>query len=153
MAYTDHRTYRCATCSTPATAVTHETGTRCPNLVLPVEPDHPHLTRACTDTCNYLLNRGIGHAQKCPRNTDGTAWCPECRTRSVIEDASDESTYVDTREIGFWVERLACGHTNEHDRGTIGASPGGESLAEAVTQETTRRRLDLQHAHDTRDTW
>lgn len=69
------------------------------------------------------------------------AWCPECRRRVEVEDASYESAYVGPHEHGYWVERLACGHVNQHDRGIIGASPGGESAAEATQQADTQARL------------
>lgn len=70
-----------------------------------------------------------------------TAWCVECRSRVEVEDASDESAYVGPHEHGYYVERLACGHANQHDRGIIGASPGGESAAEATQQAETQARL------------
>ena len=76
-----------------------------------------------------------------PERPADRAWCPECRTRVEVEDASDESTYVGTREVGYYVERLACGHTTQRETGDLGPSPGGESLAEAVAQRDTQARL------------
>lgn len=70
------------------------------------------------------------------------AWCVRCRSRVEVEDASYESTYSGPHEIGYWVERLACGHVNQHDRGVIGPSPGGEAAAEATAQAETQRRLE-----------
>lgn len=70
-----------------------------------------------------------------------TAWCPECRRRVEVEEASDESTYEGAHEVGYWVEHLACGHTNQARTGIVGPSPGGESAAEATRQAATQNRL------------
>jgi hypothetical protein len=78
-----------------------------------------------------------------------TAWCPECRRRVEVEDASGESAYEGRHEVGYYVERLECGHENSTRTGIVGPSPGGESAAEAIAQEQTRRRLDRAAAgHD-----
>lgn len=74
--------------------------------------------------------------------SDDTRWCPECRRQRVVEEASNESAYHGHHEVGYYVERLMCGHQRESEGRIIGASPGGEAAAEAMAGDGTRRRLD-----------
>lgn len=70
-----------------------------------------------------------------------TAWCPTCRKRRVVEEASDESAYEGHHEVGYWVQRLMCGHQLQSEGRIIGSSPGGESAAEAIAGARTQARL------------
>lgn len=101
------------------------------------------LTALCVDDCRLLVPNGR-HATGCPHFTPslGKAWCRTCRSMRQISEASDESTYRGAHEVGYWVERLACGHENEYERGIIGASPGGDSIREALTQQVLQRRQE-----------
>lgn len=71
-----------------------------------------------------------------------TKWCPECRRTKNVEDRHDESAYVGTREFAYWVNDLECGHSVQEGQTEIGPSPGGESLAEAVSGLKLTERLD-----------
>lgn len=67
-------------------------------------------------------------------------WCPACRTRRTIVDEHDESTYEGSREMGYQVTDFDCGHDSQSTPRVIGASPGGESLVEALDQSLLRAR-------------
>ena len=76
-----------------------------------------------------------------------SAWCSACRTRrEVIEVDPTASTYEGRHEMGWTNTHLACGHTEQTEARIIGSSPGGESAAEAIAQDETRRRLDRTYA-------
>lgn len=69
-------------------------------------------------------------------------WCPECRSRQVIEDASDESAGMRPwGEIEVWVTRFSCGHTTQGPERVVGPAPGGDAAREATEQRAVQQRL------------
>ncbi len=76
----------------------------------------------------------------------GHAWCPECQLTQRIVDASDESTMERSGERGYWVERLACGHETQTDRGVVGPAPGAPYAGPGVAVAATSHPRDVARA-------
>lgn len=80
------------------------------------------------------------------------AWCPECRARVQVADSHQEGHYEGRYEYGYLVQDLTCGHTLQGPETVVGASPGGDSAAEAAEQTATADRLARSAAlQDTRN--
>lgn len=102
----------------------------------------------CPPACATLLNPIPGysprHASGCAHNTSATehAWCPTCHGRVQVEEVDPHaSTYRGRHEYEWTATRLACGHVLEGPERVVGASPGGEAAAEAMSSIQTQRRL------------